>query len=83
MQSFFILSHYLLYLSILYDRYALLLHTFIDARATQTWVRFHTKVPAADRPDVLTEGVGLSRGAVLEELMEWTRVVAAEVFNLL
>ncbi|KAJ1424036.1 hypothetical protein B484DRAFT_398467 [Ochromonadaceae sp. CCMP2298] len=48
-----------------------------------SWVRFHTKVPAADRTDVLTGGVSLSRGVVLEELMEWTRVVAAEVSNLL
>ncbi|KAJ1434042.1 hypothetical protein B484DRAFT_394248 [Ochromonadaceae sp. CCMP2298] len=69
--------------SVVVNRYALLLHLFIDARAHPTWVRFHTKVPAAVRSQVLTEGVSQTRGAVLEELMAWARVVAAEVTNLL
>ncbi|KAJ1421538.1 hypothetical protein B484DRAFT_399438 [Ochromonadaceae sp. CCMP2298] len=55
----------------------------INRLPTTVEVRFNNKVPAAVRSQVLTEGVGQTRGAVLEELMEWTRVVAAEVTNLL
>jgi hypothetical protein len=51
----------------------------VDARAHPTWVRFHTKVAGPERGQLLTEGVRMTRGAVLEELLEWTRVVEGEV----
>lgn len=68
--------------SVVANRYALMCHVLVDPRMNQLLVAYHTKLTAAERPSVLTDGAKLTRAVLLQKMLQAINVIKADVTNI-